>query len=201
MGDPKKQRKKYSGPQHPWRRTRIEEEKVLVEAYGLRNKKDLWKTTSKLGHFKKQAKALIARQGAQADLERKLFLQKLQRLGLIGMDASVDDVLSLAAKDLFERRLQTLVYRKGFAHSVLQARQFIVHGHVFVGEQKMTIPSFLVPAGKEQLIVFDPKSSLSDPEHPERKIVEKAPKKDEKGKKKVAEEEELVEVVQEELVK
>ncbi len=33
MGDPKKQRKKYSGPQHPWKRARIEEEKVLVEEY------------------------------------------------------------------------------------------------------------------------------------------------------------------------
>lgn len=184
MGDPKKQRRKYSGPQHPWRRTRIEEEKVLSQEYGLRNKKDLWKMTSKLGHFKKQAKALITRNGVQAEAEKKLFLGKLQRLNLIGVDAGIDDVLSLSVKDLLERRLQTLLYRKGFAHSALQARQFIVHGHVFVHGQKMNVPSYLVPAGHEVFIEFDPKSALADLEHPERKIVEKAPKKDEKGKKK-----------------
>src|SRR3989344_3777876 len=187
MGDPKKQRKKYSGPQHPWRRTRIEEEKILVEEYGLRNKKDLWKMSSTLGHFKKQAKALIARVGAQADSERKLFLAKLQRLNLVGADGTVDNVLSLSVKDILERRLQTLMYRKGLAHSVLQARQFIVHGHAFIHGQKMNIPSYLVPAGQEQLIQFDPRSALADPEHPERKVKEIA-KTDEKVEKKKTEE-------------
>ncbi len=187
MGDPRKHRKKFSGPLHPWRRTRIEEEKVLTEEYGLRNKKDLWKMTSKLGHFKQQAKALIARQGSQAELERKLFLAKLQRLSLIGADGTVDDVLSLQPKDIFERRLQTLLYRKGFAHSALQARQFIVHGHVFIHGQKMNVPSYLVPAGQEALITFDPKSALADPDHPERVIKEKAPKVEEKMKRKTTE--------------
>lgn len=201
MGDPKKQRKKYSRPQHPWRRARIEEEKILFEEYGFRNKKDLWKMTSKLGHFKKQAKSLIARQGVQAEEEKKLFLGKLQRMSLIGMDAGIDDVLSLSIKDILERRLQTLLYRKGFAHSVLQARQFIVHGHVFVNGQKMNVPSYLVPAGQESLIVFDPHSALADPEHPERKLVEKAPKKDEKNvKKKISEEEIVPEILSEEVV-
>ena len=201
MGDPRKQRKKFSGPLHPWRRTRIEEEKILVEEYGLRNKKDLWKMTSKLGHFKKQAKSLIARQGTQAELEKKLFLAKLQRLSLIGADGTFDDVLSLASKDIFERRLQTLVYRKGFAHSVLQSRQFIVHGHVFIHGQKMNVPSYLVPAGQETLITFDPKSALADPEHPERAIKEKAPQVDDKVKKKQAEEVEETLLVEEKEVK
>ena len=195
MGDPKKQRKKYSGPQHPWRRTRIEEEKILFEEYGFRNKKDLWKMTSKLGHFKKQAKALIARKGIQAEEEKKLFLGKLQRMSLINQEAGFDEVLSLLVKDILERRLQTLLFRKGFAHSVLQARQFIVHGHVFEKGQKMNVPSYLVPAGHEAFIDFDPKSALADLEHPERKIVEKAPKKDEKGMKNKVSEEEIIEEV------
>jgi small subunit ribosomal protein S4 len=157
--------------------------------------------TSKLGHFKKQAKALIARRGAQAEMEKTLFLAKLQRLSLISGDGTVDDVLSLVAKDIFERRLQTLVYRKGFAHSPLQARQFIVHGHIFIKGQKMNVPSYLVPAGDENVITFDPKSALADPEHPERVIKEKAPKMDDKVKKKVAEEPEEVIVLEEEEIK
>src|SRR3989338_1135621 len=124
MGDPKKHRKKFTRPEHPWRRARLEEEKVLVEEYALKNKKDLWKTISKLSHFKKQAKSLIARVGFQADLEKKLFLEKLQKLGLVKIDSTVDDVLSLSVKDILERRLQTMVYRKGLSHSTMQARQF-----------------------------------------------------------------------------
>ena len=31
MGDPKKLRKKYQTPAHPWNKTRIEEEKILVK--------------------------------------------------------------------------------------------------------------------------------------------------------------------------
>ncbi len=184
MGDPRKQRRKYSGPQHPWNRARIEEEKVLVEEYGLKNKKDLWKMTSKLAKFKRQAKSLIAKQGKQAEYEKHLFLEKLQKLKLIGEGATMDDILSLSVKDLLERRLQTLLFRKGLARSVKQARQFITHGHVFIDEHKMNVPSYLVPVGLEETIIFSPRSALFDPEHPERKppekLVQKIEEKEEK---------------------
>lgn len=173
MGDPRKHRKKFSRPEHPWRRARLEEERVLVDDYGLKNKSDLWKVTSKLSHFKSQGKSLIARTGVQADKEQKLFIQKLQKLGLIKADSGIDDVLSLTIKDLLERRLQTMVYRKGLAHSTKQARQFIVHGHVFVKGHKMNVPSYLVPLNEEVAIEFSPKSALSDVDHPERKIKSK----------------------------
>ncbi|MBI5798262.1 30S ribosomal protein S4 [Candidatus Woesearchaeota archaeon] len=199
MGDPRKQRKKYSGPQHPWQRTRLEEEKVYVEEYGLHNKKDLWKMSSKLAHFKQQAKSLIARRGEQAEQEQKLFLQKLTRMSLISAEGTIDDVLSLTVKDLLERRLQTLVFRKGLAHSSSQARQFIVHGHIFVHGQKMNVPSYLVPFSHDAAITFNPKSALSDPEHPERQIKMKAEEKKVLAKEEVQaeEKEEIVEDVAE----
>ena len=37
-----------------------------------------------------------------------------------------------------ERRLQTLVYRKNLASSARQARQFIVHAHIALGEKIVT---------------------------------------------------------------
>ena len=40
MGSPKKPRKKYSTPSHPWQKIRIEEEKELLKEYGLKNKKE-----------------------------------------------------------------------------------------------------------------------------------------------------------------
>ncbi|MDO5717807.1 MAG: 30S ribosomal protein S4 [Tissierellia bacterium] len=46
-----------------------------------------------------------------------------------------------------EKRLDNLVYRAGFASSLRQARQFVVHGHISLNGQKTTIPSLEVKAG------------------------------------------------------
>ena len=187
MGDPRKIRAKYSGPQHPWNRKRLEEERVLVSEYGLKNKKDLWKVTSKLTHYKKQAKTLIARQGKQAETEKQLFLEKLQKLKLVGEAGTVDDVLQLTAKDLLERRLQTIVMRKGFAQSAKQSRQFIVHGHIAVNGQIITVPSYFVPAAFEDTLSYASRSALSEPEHPVRQVKEKAPVAEKKSEEKTEE--------------
>ena len=175
MGDPRKQRKKYSGPGHPWQKSRIEEEKLLTNEYGLKNKKDLWKMTSRLARFKSQAKALISRKDEQGLMEKSLFMAKLQKLNLINTDATIDDVLDLSVKDLLERRLQTILFRKGHAKSVKQARQMIVHEHVLINGQKMNVPSFLVPISIENSIDFHPQSPFIDPDHPERRIEEMIP--------------------------
>ena len=67
MGDSKKQRRKYSTPSHPWQGARIKEEAVIVESYGLKNKKEVWKLNSKLKNFKEQAKNLVNVTGKQAE--------------------------------------------------------------------------------------------------------------------------------------
>lgn len=41
-----------------------------------------------------------------------------------------------------ERRLDNLVYRMGFASSIRQSRQMVVHGHVLVNGKKVDIPSY-----------------------------------------------------------
>tara|TARA_Y100000310_G_scaffold345827_1_gene470702 strand:- start:9831 stop:10484 length:654 start_codon:yes stop_codon:yes gene_type:complete len=169
MGDPRKQRKKYDRPPHPWQKARIDEEKLLSEEYGLKNKKDLWRMTSKLARFKQQAKALIARQGEQAEKEKSLFLTKLHKLNLVQEAATLDHVLDLSVKDLLERRLQTVVFRQGLSRTIKQARQMIVHEHIMVNNQKVNVPSFLVTSAIESSIEFHGRSNFIDPEHPERK--------------------------------
>lgn len=172
MGDPRKIRRKYSGPAHPWQKKRIEEEKKILKDYGLKNKTEIWKTSSKLKSFSSQAKKLIATRGEQAEKEKKQLLGKLQRLGLIKQDAKLDDVLSLTLKNLLERRLQTLLVRRHLAKSMKQARQFITHEHVAVNDKKITAPSYLVLVNEEPTMTFVQSSSLSNSEHPERKVVE-----------------------------
>ena len=50
---------------------------------------------------------------------------------------------------LLECRLDNLVYRLGFANSIRQARQMVVHGHILVNGKKVDIPSFNVSVGDE----------------------------------------------------
>jgi len=188
MGDPKKPKKKYSTPGHPWEKTRIEEEKIILKEYGLSNKKELWKLESVLKNFKSQIKKLASLKGKQAEREKAQQTNRLLSLGLVKQDAQLGDVLGLKLKDIMERRLQTLVFKKELSRSIKQARQFIIHGHIFVGGKKITVPNYLVKVTEEASITFDPKSSLSDELHPERiqlKKVEKTKRKKETGKEEV----------------
>lgn len=168
MGSPKHQRKKYTTPPHPWQGARIEEEGKFLKEYGLKNKKEIWKMDSQLRRFKQQAKSLVARSGEQAKKEETQLIQKLTKLGLVKGEAKMEDILGLTVKDIFDRRLQTHVFNKGLTKSLKQARQFITHGHIFVGDRKITVPSYLVNVDEEEKIKFDDKSGLANPEHPER---------------------------------
>lgn len=46
-----------------------------------------------------------------------------------------------------EQRLDNLTYRLGFAATLRQARQMVVHGHIRVNGQKVDRPSYKVDAG------------------------------------------------------
>ncbi len=48
---------------------------------------------------------------------------------------------------ILESRLDNLVYRMGFASSIRQARQMVVHGHFLVNGEKVNIPSYLCEVG------------------------------------------------------
>lgn len=168
MGDPRKIRKKYQGPMHPWSATRIEEEKALKRQYGTKPKRELWKMASVLKRFKDQAKSLVSRTDAQAAVERDQMVNRMVRLGLIGPGASTDDILGLSIHDVMGRRLQTVMVRRLLARSPNQARQMITHGHVLVGQKIITSPSYLVKSDEENLITFRHASPFANEQHPER---------------------------------
>src|SRR3989344_5898447 len=149
MGDPKRQRKKFSKPSHPWQKERIEAEKGILNQYGLRRKYEIWKMDSMLKKFLNRAKTIIREKTLQSDMEKMQLLNRLYRLGLLKKDSKVEDVLNLTLKDMLERRLQTLVCRKNIAKTMLHARQFITHEHIAVGSTKITSPSYLVSVEEE----------------------------------------------------
>lgn len=173
MGDPKKIRKKYKTPRHPWEKDRIDKEKELTKIYGLKNKKEIWKFVSKLKKFTRQAKSLLGKKTKKTEKEGQELLNRLRKYDLILGD-KVEDVLNLNAEDILGRRLQTKVYKMGLARTPRQARQFITHGHIAVSGKKTTVPSYLVK--KDDKITFVERSSLTNPDHPERISEEKSRK-------------------------
>jgi small subunit ribosomal protein S4 len=177
MGDPRRFKNSYSKPSQPWQRERIEEERALVREYGLKNKTEIYRHRSKLKTFADLAKKLIAARGPQAEKERQQLLSRLARLGLIKTGAQLDDVLGLQLKNLLERRLQTMVARKGLARSMNQARQFITHEHILVGNRAVSAPSYHVPVDEEAMLAFKPTSTLANTAHPERALPPKKPEK------------------------
>lgn len=171
MGDPKFQRPLYETPFRPWDAERIEAEKGIVHKYGLKNKRELWKAQSKLRSFRTQARLLLGRQNnptPQVQKESAGLLARLARLGVLPPNSTLDDVLALNVEQVLSRRLQTMVYLKGLAHSPEQARQLIVHGHISVGDRRVTVPSYVVTKNEEQSIAFHPRSALAKEDHPMR---------------------------------
>ena len=169
MGDPKKQKKKYKRPMMVWNEERIARDKVTVEEYGLKNKKEIWKIESELKSIHDQVKKLIADTSSEQNKkESDLLLKKLISLSLLPSTAKLEEVLSLDYKALMNRRLQTLVFKKGLARTSKQARQFITHNHISINEQVINVPSYMVKSGEEHNITFNASSTVSNEMHPER---------------------------------
>ena len=196
MGDPRKFRKKYSPPNHPWQKARIDEEKALKKEYGIPSNTEIWKMVSILKDYKDRVKKLVPQVGKQAEVEKAQLLAKLQSLSLLQTDEGLDKVLSLTLKNVLDRRLQSLLLKRGLARTMKQARQMITHEHVLVGNKKITAPSYLVDIAEEGNISFHTSSPFTDSMHPERAVVKKE-KVEEKVEKK---EEETIAYKAEEIV-
>ena len=172
MGAPRKLRKKYRGPQHPYNAERFEEELKFVGQYGLRNKRELWKVRTRIGNFRQRARSLLALEPDDPNRmhEERLMVDKLVKLGVMGSAAEpgVEDILNLTPEDFLERRLQTMVFRRGLSRSPHQARQFVTHGHITISGLRVNVPSYHLSAGEEELIDYSPNSPFLSPDHPVR---------------------------------
>lgn len=171
MGKPKFSRKKYETPSHPWQEDRIKEESELKKKYGLKNNREVWKAKTKLRRYRSQARELLAkiRTGdEQSKKESDQLLIHLSRLNILPHNSTLDDVLSLNTESILSRRLQTLTYLKGLANTPHQARQLISHGHIAIGDRRITVPSYIVIKDQESEIGYTIDSPLNDIMHPAR---------------------------------
>jgi len=159
----------FERPRTPWQAERIAGEVEIVKAYGLRNKRELWKAEAFLRKYRQISRKMLAAVSVgQAPQEAEAIVTRLKRLGMLKEDGTLDSVLSMQLGDVLERRLQTQVYRQGLANSLRQSRQFIVHGHIQVAGRRVDVPGFLVERGKEMSIDYYAGSPMAKEGHPER---------------------------------
>jgi len=171
MGKPKFSRKKYETPSHPWQEDRIKLENELIRKYGLKNKREVWKTQTRLRKYRSQARELLAKVATgdiQSKKESEQLLVHLNRLNLLPPNSTLDDVLTLDTESILSRRLQTLTYLKGLANTSYQARQLISHGHIAISDRRVTVPGYIVTKNEEGEIGYTSDSPLNDVMHPAR---------------------------------
>ncbi|MGB9708241.1 MAG: 30S ribosomal protein S4 [Candidatus Pacearchaeota archaeon] len=158
MGDPKRQHKRFMRPRQIFSKARIEEENSIIKNYGLKNMREIWKAETEINRIRKQAKELILEPGAQ-----EAFFARLRKLGLIKGQVSIDDVLALSKEKLLERRLQTVVFKKGLAKTPKEARQLITHRKIKIGDRIVNIPSYIVKIEEEKNINVVKKEKIEKP--------------------------------------
>lgn len=156
----KRKHKLFSRPRRPFDKARIEEEAKIIDEFGLKNKKEIWKADARIKEMREKAKNLIS---ADQNEQKKLF-DKLKKSGF--NVNSIGDVLSLDKTNYLKRRLQTVIVDKKLASTLKGARQLITHRKVLVGGKAIDSPSYIVPVDMEDKITI--------------KIKNKAPKKEKK---------------------
>lgn len=157
MGDIKRKRKLFSRPKKLFDRARMDEENILVKRYGLKNKREIWKVKTAVSKLRRRAKTLIGK-----DMEeQQSFFDKLNKIGMNVSDVS--DVLALTEENIFERRLQTMLFKKKLANTVKGARQLIVHKNVLVDGNVVNVPSFVVTLDLEDKITLKEKKAKAVP--------------------------------------
>jgi len=144
------------------------DELKTLGAFGLKTKRELWKTQTELSRVRLHARSLLALRQEIRERKEPILIQSLSKIGLVDQNSTLDDVLNLQVTDLLSRRLQTIAQRKLYFKTPYQARQAIVHGHVMIGDSVVTIPSYIVKTEEETKIRLIPESrfneTLSKPE-------------------------------------
>ncbi len=149
MGDPRRLRNKTERPKKLWDMDRLSHDKALKTEYGLKNMRELWRATAELKKYRREARRLLSLTEEDRRDDAKKVLRKLARAGILKEGSVLDDVLSLEVRAVLERRLQTLVLRKGLAVSTQQSRQLITHGFISINGKIVSRPGYLVELSEE----------------------------------------------------
>jgi small subunit ribosomal protein S4 len=153
LGAPRKNRRKYEKPKDIWNLQRIHADNELITEYGLKNMKELWKVQSNISRIRGNVRELLSG-GSQNRLVERDIIASIAKLGIVQETATLDGLLEIKENAFLERRLESMVFRRGMARSMKQARQLITHGFIAVNGRRTSKPGYLVTAGEEQHISY-----------------------------------------------
>jgi len=155
-------RRVWQKPKRPLNYDLIMDELKTLGTFGLKTKRELWKTQTELSRVRLQARSLLALRQDERERKEPILMQSLSKIGLVNEDSTLDDVLNLQVTDLLSRRLQTIAQKKLYFKTPYQARQAIVHGHIMIGDSVVTIPSYIVKTEEEAKIHLISESSFNE---------------------------------------
>jgi small subunit ribosomal protein S4 len=124
----------------------MKEEGGLINKYGLKNRREVWRANFAISKIRNLAKTLIT---AKPE-EQTQFVERQKEKGFDVK--TIAEVLGLSKEDYLKRRLQSVVVRKGFAKTYNQARQLITHKHITIEGNIINSPSHLTTLKEESTI-------------------------------------------------
>merc|ERR1712072_887544 len=144
-------------PRRPFEKERLDTELKLIGTYGLKNKREIWRVRLALAKIRATARVLLTKDEKDPSriFEGQALLRRMTRYGILDEDKlRMDYVLDLKIENFLDRRLQTLVFKRGLAKSIHHARVLIRQRHIRVGRQIVNVPSFMVRVESQPHIEF-----------------------------------------------
>merc|ERR1712159_893243 len=154
--------KTSKNPKRAYDKERLDHELQMLGTYGLKNKREIRRVGLILSKVRAVARDLLTldEKDPRRIFEGQALMRRMIRYGILDEDKQrLDYVLALKIEDFMERRLQTLVFKRGLAKSIHHARVLIRQKHIRVGRQIVDIPSFMVRVESQPHIEF----SVSSP--------------------------------------
>lgn len=161
MGAPRRNRKKFQRPSDMWNKERIDEEHKIRDDYGLKNLNELWRATSEIRRIRRNVRAVLS--GRTSEATGKELVARMSRYGIVKEGAILDDLLEITPQNVLDRRLQSVVLRKGLAKTSKQARQLVAHGFIAVNGKRAKSPGHLVSRSEENAITYYKPINIENP--------------------------------------
>ena len=133
---------------------RIKTDNALIDEYGLKNMKELWKVQTEVSRVRRNVRELLSASGAESENVRERIIGRLTKLGIATQSTTLDNLLDLKENNILDRRLQTIVFKRGMARTAKQARQITVHGFIAINGRRVNRPGYMVDIEAEKSIGF-----------------------------------------------